>query len=61
MKEVKNLHDGELLNVEKLKEILDDLPEEMLIADIYLGKIIEVTRVAVYKESQDSEDFLVIG
>lgn len=61
MKEVQTLLDNEVLTVEKLKQLLEQLPEEMIVADIYLGKLIETTRVAVYSESENSDEFLVIG
>lgn len=61
MQEVETLLNEEILTVGKLKQLIEDLPEEMVVTDIYLGQLIEVTRVGVYRENEDSEDNLVIG
>lgn len=61
MKQVETLLDEEVLTVSRLKEILEELPEDMVVADIYHGQLLEVTRVAIYQEHEDGEDTLVIG
>jgi hypothetical protein len=61
MKQVETLLDEEVLTVAKLKEILNELPEDMIVADIYYGQLLEVTRIAIYQEHEDGEDTLVIG
>jgi hypothetical protein len=61
MKEVETLHEEEFLTVGKLKEIIENLPDEMPVSDVYLGQLIEVDRVAIFREHEESEDNLVIG
>lgn len=59
MNKVETLLEKEVLTVSRLKELLEELPEEMIVSDIYNGKLLEVTQVVIY--SKDGEETLVIG
>lgn len=59
MNRIETLLEEEVLTVAKLMDILEDLPEEMVVSDIYNGRLLEVTQVVIYDEN--GEETLVIG
>ena len=61
MKKVEIIFEGEALTVQKLKEILEELPEEMVIADFYNDMLTEVTRVSILRQTIEDEEHLIIG
>lgn len=59
MKRIETLIDQEVLTVGRLKNLIENLPDEMVVSDIYNGRLLEVTQVVIYDE--DGEEMLVIG
>jgi len=61
MKEVEILFEGEALTVGQLRDILNDLPDEMVVADFYNDILTEVTRVSILVQPIENEEHLIIG
>lgn len=61
MKEVEILFEGDTLTVAQLREILEDLPDDMVVADFYGDSLTEVTRVSILIQPIENEEHLIIG
>lgn len=61
MKEVDILFEGEALTVDELRKILNNLPDDMVVADFFNDAITEVTRVSILIQPIENEEYLIIG